>query len=195
MTFKEYFNKTYGEDYAHLFLESPMENEPIDRHHLNHDWSNYDQAGFILQNGKFEGEFEGLKVFYHKRFAEDEEHLFFIHGDKIVAAQVDYSLRGEGVVINFAWKRKGAWGSIMPRIYSQYLLNRYKFIQSDNSQTIKGFGIYKEMIQRQEFYDIRMAVRNIITGEEFELKTLEDLARYFGKGMEYAKYVFKIYRK
>ena len=51
------------------------------------------------------------------------------------------------------------------------------------------------MIQRQEFYDIRMAVRNIITGEEFELKTLEDLARYFGKGMEYAKYVFKIYRK
>jgi len=195
MTFEEYFNKTYGEDYSHLILESPVEIEPIDRHHLNNDWSNYDQAGFIIKSGTLENEFEGLQVYYHKRFPEDEEHLFFIHGGRIVAAQIDYSLRGDGVVINFAWKRKGAWGSIMPRIYSQYLLDRYKFIQSDNGQTVKGFGIYKEMIQRQDFYNIRMNVRNILTDEEYPLNTLEDLAKYFGKGMEYSKYVFKIYRR
>ena len=190
--FKEFFEKTFGE-FSHLITESPMEMNPLDNFYLNDINTNYDLTEFILDKGIKIGDFEELEVYHHKREWEDIEHLFFIHGKQIIASQIDYETHtDDGIVINFVWKRKGAFSTIVPRIYCFYLLSEYSYILSDRTQTIKGFSIYKEIIQRLHYYRVRVFVVDILNDEEYELSKESDLHKYFGKDKQFSNYRFKL---
>jgi hypothetical protein len=150
--------------------------------------------GLFIENFKFK---DGgtYKVYNYNIDGDSGITLWFIFGDKLIAAKINFSEYKGGVIVDTAYGKKGHWSGMAGRIYDQYLLRQYKFILSDNSHTMAGFNLYRSLLNKTFYSDIQVSVLNVDSDEETPIENVTELEKYFGDSASFLKYRFIVRRK
>jgi hypothetical protein len=197
-SFKEFYYKRYPSEKRIDDVISEMSVKiPDIPNILEDDFLNVEIASDVLKNGDFIEDFkfkDGLicKVYKYNTVTDSDITLWFIFGEKLIVSKVNFSEYKDGTVVNNTFGRRGYWRGMAGRIYDEYLLNQYKFIMSDNSHTMAGFNLYRSLMNKVYYPNLQISVTDITTDEEFAVKDVIELEKYFGDSTIFMKYRFVV---
>lgn len=145
--------------------------------------------GLFIESWKANSD-EIYDVYSYNNPTEINTTYNFVFDDKLTVAKINFEEIDGGIQIDAAYSKGGAWSGLVTRIYTDYLLNKYSFILSDNSHTESGFNIYRELVNIQSTKNITVSVVDQRTDEEIRIYNIKELEKYFGNTVEFAYFRF-----
>lgn len=181
MRYTQYYKireKNLSETNLKLFREMSLKLDTPDYSDLTDNFFKPDYVNAHLQNAKFleeintsSGVFEVYEWF---------TYLLFISKEKYLAARIEFEKNSEGIKMSSIEVARPFKG-LMKTIFLEYLLPKYKIIESDNVQTVNAFMFYKKLAMASIIdKTFKMYLKLDGYGEE-EITDIKQMERTYGE--------------
>jgi hypothetical protein len=181
--------------YFQIIKESPLVVGKSFSNELDYRDLNIAKASEIIKNYSFKDEFN-LKAnlvfrLYEVDFLEYKQFLFISPEPEIrcyfIVKEVDGGLYNDGV-----WQKRDHYG-LARNIVFNYILQKWDFFASSNTQYKQGFNFWKKLLDEAVASNKKITVLNRETGKE-QTYNHSCFSDYSGNDKEKQKYIFKIYK-
>jgi hypothetical protein len=180
--------KKFDKLVSKILVEMSTKAKPIKVNALEFQtkWNNMKERLEILDNININGNDIGVQMMNIGSYIE----FYFIQDDSLVISYIELEVLDDGgVTIMYVWN-SGHSGSIMYKLYTQFLLDNFEYIKSDSIHTPKGFMLWKSFTDDP--------VLNVHVIDELDEKIPEilvkngnELEKYFGDTSK-MRYVYKL---
>ena len=119
--------------------------------------------------------------------------LYFIHNDKVIAAEVGFYPKKHGIEENLIQQNRQYKG-LARAIYMEYLLKKYSYILSDTTMTSAGVGFWIKLYEQYKDTFV-FSIYEISTKLNRYIHSTNDMKRVHGKNKKFHNYRFMVQHK
>lgn len=119
--------------------------------------------------------------------------FYLLQDNSLVIGYIELEVQPDGgVTILYIWN-SGQLGSIMYKIYTQFLLSEFNYVKSDSIHTPKGFLLWKSFVD-DDALQVFVLDESDPNSKAILVKNGEELENYFGD-VSKMKYVYILTKK
>lgn len=152
-------------------------------------WHKHHDALQPVEDLHINGNIINVQMFQFDSYIE----FYLVQDNSLVIGYIELEVQDDsGVTIMYIWN-SGQIGSIMYKIYTEFLLDNFEYVKSDSIHTPKGFLLWKSFADDSKL-QVYVLDETDPSTTQILVKNGEELEQYFGDETK-MKYIYKLTRK
>ena len=119
--------------------------------------------------------------------------LYFIHNDKVVAAEVGFYPKKHGIEENLV-QQNPQYKGLARTIYTEYLLKKYSYILSDTAMTPAGLEFWIKLYEQHK-NNFVFSIYEMSTKINRRVSSANEMRRVYGKNKKFHNYRYMVQHK